>query len=163
LLAAVFPAQQACQDNHPLMAPIEPPDHPLVRETLRDCLTEVMDAEGLASVLERLSRGEIARVTRETAEPSVFSHEILNATPYAFPEDRPREGRRARAVLVRRGLPAEVVEQLGGLDPEAISAVRDEVAPDVRNADELHDLLLDQIAFPDDEGRAAGWGALFDA
>src|SRR6185437_4232488 len=43
LLAAVFPAQQGCQDNHG-GAPLEAPDHPLVNETMRDCLYEVMDA-----------------------------------------------------------------------------------------------------------------------
>src|SRR6185503_14656493 len=81
LLAAVFPAQVGCQDNHG-GGPIEVPDHPLVKETLRDCLTELMDAEGLAEVLRRLSTGEIRFVSAETPEPSVLSHEILNANPY---------------------------------------------------------------------------------
>src|SRR6201999_3576903 len=104
-------------------AKIEPPDHPLVFETIRDCLTEVMDAEGLRAVLRRLASGEIRKVTRDTPEPSVFAHEILNANPYAFLDDAPLEERRARAVTVRRGLPVDVTERIGGLGP-ATSAAR---------------------------------------
>jgi ATP-dependent Lhr-like helicase len=163
LLAAVFPAQTGCQDNHGVGAHIDPPDHPLVNETLRDCLTEVMDAEGLAAVLRRLESGEIRFVARETPEPSVLSHEILNANPYAFLDDAPLEERRARAVSVRRGLPAEVVERVGGLDAQAIAEVVRDAQPEVRIADELHDLLLDQGALPEAEGKAAGWAGLLEA
>src|SRR4029079_7143974 len=137
LLAAVFPAQVGCQDNHG-GGPIEVPDHPLVNETLRDRLTELMDGEGLADVLRRLRSGEIRFVARETPEPSVLSHEILNANPYAFLDDAPLEERRARDSTARAGLPAEIVERVGGLDPEAIATVVREAQPDVRSADELH-------------------------
>jgi ATP-dependent Lhr-like helicase len=102
LLVAVFPEQLACQDNA-TPGPIEVPDHPLVRETLRDCLTEAMDIDGLRATLTALHAGEIKRVTRETPEPSVFAHEILNANPSAFLDDAPLEERRARAVTLRRG------------------------------------------------------------
>ena len=158
LLASVFPAQLGCQDN--AVGPIEIPDHPLVNETLRDCLTEAMDAQGLKLKLEALWSGQIRRVARETPEPSVFSHEILNANPYAYLDDAPLEERRARAVTLRRGLPAELADDLGRLDPEAIAAVVEEARPDLRNADELHDLLLDLGALPEPE--AAGWTAWLD-
>jgi ATP-dependent Lhr-like helicase len=147
LLVAVFPAQLACQDNMEA-GPIEVPDHPLVRETLRDCLTEAMDIDGLRACLTRLHAGQIDRVVRETPEPSVFAHEILNANPYAFLDDAPLEERRARAVTLRRGLPAAVADDVGRLDPEAITAVVEEAWPDLRSADELHDLLLDLGALP---------------
>jgi ATP-dependent helicase Lhr and Lhr-like helicase len=160
LLVAVFPAQLACQDNVEA-GPVEIPDHPLVAETLRDCLTEAMDAEGLRGRLEALHAGRIRCVTRETPEPSVFAHEILNANPYAFLDDAPLEERRARAVTLRRGLPAAVAEDMGRLDPEAIAAVVDEAWPDLRNADELHDLLLDLGALP--EAEAAEWAGYMDA
>jgi ATP-dependent Lhr-like helicase len=154
LLVAVFPAQLACQDNA-APGPIDVPDHPLVRETLRDCLTEAMDIDGLRAALTALHAGEIKRVTRETPEPSVFAHEILNANPYAFLDDAPLEERRARAVTLRRGLPASVADDVGRLDPAAITAVVDEVWPDLRSADELHDLLLDLGALP--ERDAGAW------
>jgi ATP-dependent Lhr-like helicase len=157
LLAAVFPAQLGCQDN--AVGPIEIPDHPLVNETLRDCLGEAMDAAGLTARLEALFDGRIRRVARETPEPSVFSHEILNANPYAYLDDAPLEERRARAVALRRGLPAEVADDIGRLDPGAIAAVVEEARPDLRNADELHDLLLDVGALAEGEGESAGWTA----
>src|SRR5205823_8845634 len=108
LLSAVFPAATACQDNQPAgMDGITVPDHPLVKETLRDCLTEAMDVEGLAALLGRIERGEIECLARDTPAPSSFCHEILNANPYAYLDDAPLEERRARAVEMRRSLPPE--------------------------------------------------------
>ena len=156
LLAAVFPAQLACQDNT-APGPIEMPDHPLVRETMRDCLAEAMDVDGLRAMPRpRSTPASIKRVARETPEPSVFAHEILNANPYAFLDDAPLEERRARAVTLRRGLPAAVADDVGRLDPAAIAAVVDEARPDLRSADELHDLLLDLGALPETRRRRAG-------
>src|SRR4029079_11734929 len=94
---------------------------------------------------------------------SVFAHEILNANPYAFLDDAPLEERRTRAVALPRGLPATVVERIGGLDPAAIEAVVAEAQPDPRDADELHDLLLDVGALPEAIGRDRDWTDLFDA
>jgi ATP-dependent Lhr-like helicase len=162
LIAAVFPGQTACQDNHG-GGPVEVPDHPLVRETVRDCLVEAMDAAGLRAVLEAMAEGRIRTSGSERPEPSVFAHEILNANPYAFLDDAPLEERRTRAVAIRRGLPAAVVERIGGLDPAAVAAVVAEAQPDPRDADELHDLLLDVGALPETIGRERGWTALFDA
>ena len=162
LIAAVFPGQTACQDNHGGGA-IEVPDHPLVRETVRDCLVEAMDAAGLRAVLEALADGRIAASGSERPEPSVFAHEILNANPYAFLDDAPLEERRTRAVALRRGLPATVVERIGGLDPAAVEAVVAEAQPDPRDADELQDLLLDVGALPEAIGRERGWADLFEA
>ena len=162
LLAAVFPGQTACQDNHG-GGPIEVPDHPLVHETVRDCLIEATDAEGLQRVLRALHTGEIRRVARDVAEPSLFSHEILNANPYAFLDDAPLEERRSRAVSVRRGLPAEIVDSLGALDPQAVADVIAEAQPNVASPDELHDVLLDLHALPESEGLARGWRPLFES
>ena len=160
LLAAVFPGQVACQDNHGGGA-IEVPDHPLVKQTVHDCLSEIMDAEGLKRVLTDLSNGVIATVVRETTEPSVFAHEILNANPYAFLDDAPLEERRSRAVAVRRGLPAALADTLGRLEPDAIESVVQAAAPVVRSPDELHDLLLEVVAWPVQEGCAKGWQQWF--
>jgi ATP-dependent Lhr-like helicase len=141
LLAAVFPDQAACAEN--LAGPIRIPDHPLVNETIRDCLHEAMDLEGVKEVLDGIERGEIRCVVKESVTPSPFSHEIVNANPYAFLDDAPLEERRARAVQLRRTLDdASELSDLTRLDPEAIRLVEEEAWPMVRNADELHDALL---------------------
>ena len=145
LLASVFPDQVACQEN--LTGDIRIPDHPLVNETIRDCLHEAMDLDGLRAVLSGIERGEIRTRAIDTAEPSPFCHEILNANPYAFLDDVPLEERRARAVQLRRTLGPDVGE-IGALDATAIAAVADESWPVVRDADELHDALLTLVAVP---------------
>jgi ATP-dependent Lhr-like helicase len=162
LVTAVFPAQTACQDNHGGGA-IDVPDHPLVAETIRDCLVEAMDAEGLKGVITALRKGEIETVARDLPEPSVFAHEIINANPYAFLDDAPLEERRTRAVQLRRGLPAEITERVGGYDPDLIAEVVGEAQPGARDADELHDLLLETGALPEEMGRARGWNDFFEA
>lgn len=149
LLAAVFPDAAACQDNLG-GRDIELPHHPLTHEAMKDALTEALDIEGLTSVLKRITNGTIKCLAVDTAQPSPFSHEILNANPYAFLDDAPLEERRARAVSLRRVLPHSVLEEVGKLDPEAIAAVKDEVTPDIRNEDELHDFLQTVIAIPND-------------
>jgi ATP-dependent Lhr-like helicase len=152
LLASVFPAATACQDNHQgETLYLEPPDHPLVNETIRDCLTEAMDIDGLTAILHRMESGSLQCVAIDTPAPSVFCHEILNANPYAYLDDAPLEERRARAVEMRRTLPPELAGQLGALDPDAIAEVAAEAWPVVRDADELHDALLTLLWIPDSE------------
>ncbi|MDR7549692.1 MAG: helicase-related protein, partial [Armatimonadota bacterium] len=155
LLAAVFPDQVACQDNR--TGPITPPDHPLVTETIRNCLYEAMDLEGLRAVIAAIERGEIRTVAVETPAPSAASHEILNANPYAFLDDAPLEERRARAVRLRRVDP-DLARGIGALDRAAIAEVSAQARPDVRNPDELHDHLLTVWILPvEDAGPWAGF------
>jgi len=162
LLAAVFPDAIACQENLTgERATRRIPDHPLVQETLRDCLTEAMDVEGLIDVLRRIEAGTLRCVAIDTPTPSPFSHEILNANPYAFLDDAPLEERRARAVELRRTLPSEMAGEVGALDPEAIEEVSREAWPAVRDADELHDALLTLVWVPDSE--TAGWAPFLPA
>src|SRR5574341_525337 len=139
LLAAVFPEQVQCQDNH--AGPVIPPDHPLVNETILNCLHEAMDLNGLLDVARRIEEGQIRTVAVETPVPSAMSHEILNANPYAFLDDAPLEERRARAVTLRRTDP-DLAGGIGALDPEAIAVVRSQAWPDLRDTEELHDWLL---------------------
>ncbi|MGH8058260.1 MAG: Lhr family helicase, partial [Candidatus Entotheonellia bacterium] len=145
LLAAVFPAQLACGDNH--VGPVEPPDHPLVQETLANCLQEAMDLDGLRRLLLAIERGEIRTVAVDTPAPSPMSHEILNSNPYTYLDDAPLEERRARAVSLRRINP-DLAGGVGALDQVAIDEVRAQAWPDVRDADELHDLLLSLGVLP---------------
>jgi ATP-dependent helicase Lhr and Lhr-like helicase len=147
LLASVFPDAAACQEN--IVGNRQIPDHPLVGEVMKDVLTEAMDIEGLKLVLSGLADGRIRCLAVDTPVPSQFSHEILNANPYAFLDDAPLEERRARAVQMRRMLPESVLEEVGGLDPAAIAQVREEAWPDVRDADELHDVLHTLVALPE--------------
>lgn len=140
LLASVFPEQVACAEN--IQGDIAVPDHPLVSETLRDCLTEALDVRGLEGLLEALQEGDVRCLAVETREPSPFSHEILNANPYAFLDDAPLEERRARAVQTRRTLLPVQAEELAALDAGAIEQVAQEAWPPIRSADELHDALL---------------------
>lgn len=149
LLAAVFPDAAACQDNLGGQD-IVLPDHPLINETMKDVLTEALDVDGLIAVLEKIHNGAIKCLAVDTPLPSVFSHEILNANPYAFLDDAPLEERRARAVEMRRLLPDSVLQGAGQLDAAAITEVQQQAWPDIRNADELHDALQTFIVFPNE-------------
>ncbi|MFN6106807.1 MAG: hypothetical protein ACK5EA_20465 [Planctomycetaceae bacterium] len=146
LLTAVFPKLTGCQENitgdHVL------PDHPLVRQSMHDAQQEAHDLEGLRMVMERIARGEIELVARDTREPSPFCYELLNANPYAFLDGGEAVERRSRAVATRRSLTVESVSDLGRLDPRAIATVCAEAQPLVRSLDELHDLLLGRLAIP---------------
>jgi ATP-dependent helicase Lhr and Lhr-like helicase len=170
LLASVFPDVAACQEN--IEGDIKIPDHPLVHEVMKDVLTEALDIEGLGTVLRGIEQGRIRCIAVDTPMPSQFSHEILNANPYAYLDDAPLEERRARAVEMRRVLPASVLEEVGALDPAAIAQVQQEAWPDVRDADELHDVLHTLACVqPSAIGRqaeargfqaVAGWDFFFD-
>jgi ATP-dependent Lhr-like helicase len=165
LLSAVFPAQTQCQDNRQ-NGDVPIPDHPLVFETLRDCLTEALDAPGLIAVLKSLESGALQFSAKDTPIPSVFSHQILNAMPYAFLDNAPLEERRARAVVLRRALP-ERAEDLGTLDPEAIRSVVEDAWPQPRDADELLDLISALVLLPASElrrlpDRAESWLAALE-
>jgi ATP-dependent Lhr-like helicase len=159
LMAAVFPDAAACLENIP--GDREIPDHPLVNQTVRDCLQEAMDFDGLRDVLGRIHRGELRLVARDTPEPSVFAHGILNAQPFAFLDDAPLEERRTHAVQTRRAGDPSSADDLGTLDQAAIDRVRDEARPDPRNPDELHDTIL-TVGFLSEPEAFALEPAMFD-
>src|SRR5207302_123203 len=140
LLAAVFPDQLACAENLP--GELEIPDHPLVRQTLRDCLEEAMDAGGFERLLRALESGGIQVLARDLTQPSPLALEVLSARPYAYLDDAPLEERRTQAVMARRWISPQDAADLGRLDPDAIARVRSEAWPDAENADELHDALV---------------------
>ncbi len=161
LLASVFPDVSACQEN--IEGDIRIPDHPLIQEVMKDVLTEAMDIDGLRQLLAGIRDGSIRCIAVDTPVPSQFSHEILNANPYAYLDDAPLEERRARAVQMRRMLPEAVLNEIGRLDQSAIARVREEARPDVRDADELHDALQTLVALPEEladpewQAAVAGW------
>jgi len=141
LLAVVFPEQLACAENLP-GGDLEIPDHPLVTQTLADCMTVAMDVDGLIELLKRMEAGQVDVVCAELASPSPLAQEILSARPYAFLDDAPAEERRTLAVQTRRYMSVDQASELGRLDGLAIERVRNEAWPEVRNADELHDALV---------------------
>jgi ATP-dependent Lhr-like helicase len=161
LVAAVFPDQLACPEN--LVGDREIPDHPLVNQTIADCLLEAMDFPGLKRVLEGMEAGQFTMIARDTTEPSPLCHEVLNARPYAFLDDAPLEERRTQAVITRRGLDVKTAEEFGKLDQAAIDLVREQAWPDPENADELHDALLVMGAVPRDAGNGIRdtWAPVF--
>ncbi len=162
LLASVFPDQVACAENLP--GEIEVPEHPLVQQTIRDCLEDAMDIEGFEAVLRRLESGDIRVVARDLTEPSPLALEALNARPYAYLDDAPLEERRTQAVMSRRWLDPESAADIGKLDPEAIERVRAEAWPDAATPDELHDAMLWLTFLTDSERRRnTEWPPLMDA
>ena len=161
LLAAVFPDQLACAEN--LAGELEIPDHPLVRQAIRDCLEEAMDTAGFERLLRGLEAGEIQVIARDLTEPSPLALEVLSARPYAYLDDAPLEERRTQAVMSRRWLDPQSAADIGKLDPEAIQRVRAEAWPDATSADELHDALSWLTFLTDAEARQAGWPELLAA
>src|SRR6266516_520046 len=161
LVAAVFPDQLACPEN--LVGDREIPDHPLVNQTIADCLLEAMDFPGLKRVLEGMDAGQFTLIARDTTEPSPLCHEVLNARPYAFLDDAPLEERRTQAVITRRGLDVKTAEEFGKLDQSAIDLVREQAWPDPETGDELHDALLIMGAVPSVEaGTHASWNDKYE-
>ena len=161
LMAAVFPDQAACPEN--LAGEVRIPDHPLVKETIDNCLHEAMDLDGLRALLVALGDGKVQTAAIDTPEPSPFSHEILNSNPYAYLDDAPLEERRARMVQMRRTLPADQAETAGALDPAAIEQVAAEAWPPMRDAEELHEALCGFSLMPPMPARANDFASLMDS
>ena len=152
LLAAVWPGLAACQENAP-PGPVPVPDHVLARQTVHDCLHEGLSVEGLVDLWAKVESGEIEVHTVESSEPSPLSHGILSGRPFTFLDGAPLEERRTRALSLTSGLGAlgpnglpVAVEELDVLDPDAVAIVLEQLCPQPRDHDELHDLLLSLVA-----------------
>ena len=160
-LAAAFPQVLACPETLP-GGPIEVPmDHPIVAQTIEDCLREAMDVDGFLEVLRGLRDGTIERVAVDTVEPSAFARGILSSQPYTFLDDAPLEERRTHAVYSRRVLETPALDEIGSLDPDAIARVREEAWPRPESAEEVHEALL-WMGYATDE-ESAEWRDHLDA
>ncbi len=140
LMSLIFPAQLACQEN--ITGPIEIPSHPLIDQTLYDCLHELMDTNGLRQLLQRIEHKEIEIVCKDTPEPSVLAQEVLTARPYAFLDDVPAEERRTRVVQSPRYAQPADMQAGSELDSDLIRQLRLKNWPQPRDAEELHDALV---------------------
>ena len=140
-LVRAFPQVLACPETLPPGEMPVPWEHPMVRQTIDDCLTEAMDVDGFLDVLRGLRSGRIERVAVDNTEPSAFARGILNAMPYAFLDDAPLEERRTQAVMTRRSLDARTADTLGALDPAAVARVREEAWPQPAETEEVHEAL----------------------
>lgn len=162
LISVVFPDQLACLEN--IAGEREIPDHPLVQQTVHDCLTDAMDIDGLTDLIKSIEAGDKTLIGRDLTEPSPLAQAILVANPYAFLDPAPAEERRTRAVISRRWLDPDSASDIGKLDPEAIDRVKQEAWPDAVNHDELHDALLLGGFLTDDEILSSSheWPALLD-
>jgi len=162
LLTSIFPDQVACAENLP--GELEIPDHPLIRQTIRDCLEEAMDIEGFEQLLRDLEAGKIHVIARDVVEPSPLALEVLSARPYAYLDDAPLEERRTQAVMSRRWLDPQSASDIGKLDAEAVQRVRDEAWPDATSTDELHDAMLWLTFLTEEEvARHPGWRELIQS
>ena len=153
LIAVIFPDQLACLEN--IAGNREIPEHPLVEQTLSDCLNDTMDINALEQLLEKLHSGEIKLVCCNLTTPSPLAQEVINANPYAFLDDAPAEERRTLAIQQRRYIDPASAAELGTLDPAAIRRVKSEAWPDPVIADELHDAMV-LMAFMTEAEAAAG-------
>ena len=140
LLTVIFPDQQACAEN--VAGEREIPDHPLVAQTLHDCLHDTMDVDGFVRLLSRIEDGQVSITTRDLASPSPLAHAILNARPYAFLDDGAAEERRTKSVSTKPLMDLQTAHDIGRLDPQAIAQVCEEARPQIDSADELHDALV---------------------
>ncbi|WP_445673342.1 DEAD/DEAH box helicase [Pseudomonas ceruminis] len=159
LIAAVFPDQIACLEN--IVGERQIPDHPLIEQTLDDCLHEAMDSEGWLALLRRMENGQVRLLSRDLPAPSPLASAILNARPYAFLDEAPLEERRTQAVLNRRWNEVHSADDLGALDADAIAAVEAEAWPQPGNVDEMHEALMSLGAISQREVQAnPTWGVL---
>jgi ATP-dependent Lhr-like helicase len=156
-LVRAFPSALACPETMPPGDLPVPWEHPMVRQTIEDCLHEAMDVDGFLDVLRGLRDGRIARHAVDTREPSAFARGILNVMPYGFLDDAPLEERRTQAVSARRGLDPETADTLGALDPAAVARVREQAWPQPESEEEMHEALLWMGYATEDEARAHEW------
>ena len=157
LLAAAFPGALACPETMEGPDIPVPMEHPLVRQTIEDCLTEAMDVEGFLEVLRGLEDGRIERLAVDTPAPSAFARGILSVQPHSFLDDAPLEERRTQAVMSRRALDPRDADDLGALDPDAVRRVREEAWPQPQSLEEVHEALLWMGYVTADEGAASSW------
>ncbi|MBV8220858.1 MAG: DEAD/DEAH box helicase, partial [Solirubrobacterales bacterium] len=126
-------------------------EFPIILETYRECLRDVLDVPGLVELLTALHRRELTLVEVETPTASPFASSLLfdYVATYMYAGDAPNAERRAAALSLDRELLRELLgqEELRDLiDPGALDQVESDLQflSDMRRAtsrDGLHDVL----------------------
>ena len=136
-------------------------DFPIIVETYRDCLTEVMDLPHLEEVLRSIQRGSIRVVPLHTLTPSPVASGLLFdlINTYMYEWDTPKTERQLQTLSVNRDLLADLcrdpaVARL--LRPEAVASVTERascLSPDrrIRGIEEMAYLLEEQGDLTTDE------------
>jgi ATP-dependent Lhr-like helicase len=124
---------------------------PIVLETYRECLRDVLDVPGLQDLLRRLHARELSVIEVETPTASPFASSLLfdYVATYMYEGDAPNAERRAAALALDRDLLRELLgqEELRDLiDPGALESVeadlqRTSERTRADSADALHDVL----------------------
>ncbi len=127
------------------------PDFPLILETYRECLRDVLDLSGLESLLRALARREISLVEVETPTASPFASSLLfdYVATYMYEGDAPNAERRAAALSLDRELLRELLGQeelrelidLGALETLEADLQRLSPTRQATSRDELADVL----------------------
>jgi len=143
-------------------------DFPIVAETYRDCLRDVLDLESLMDVLAKIQRGELRVVVAETLIPSPLAGGLLFefAAVNVYEGDTPKELRQMQALAVNRELLSQLLDEgllPDLLRPEAIQLVQHELQHladgyRARSADELDAVLRDLGDMTSDEAAARSLG-----
>ena len=124
---------------------------PIILETYRECLRDVLDLPGLEKLLRALHTRELSLVEVETQRSSPFASSLLfdYVATYMYEGDTPNAERRAAALSLDRDLLRELLgqEELRDLiDPAALDQVEADLQrrserTQAANADALHDVL----------------------
>ncbi len=104
------------------------PRFPVILETYRECLQDVLDLPALTDILEKLHARSLSLVEVETPTASPFASSLLfdYVATYMYEGDTPNAERRAAALALDRDLLRELLgqEELRELiDPEALEEV----------------------------------------
>jgi ATP-dependent Lhr-like helicase len=118
---------------------------PIVLETYRECLRDVLDVPGLHDLLRKLHSRELGMVEVETPTASPFASSLLfdYVATYMYEGDTPNAERRAAALALDRDLLAELLDLI---DPDALAQVEADLQRTSERAraeqpDALHDVL----------------------
>ncbi|HVG89777.1 MAG TPA: crosslink repair DNA glycosylase YcaQ family protein, partial [Gaiellales bacterium] len=143
--------QQRMRSAQLLTVAAQYPEFPIVLETMRECLTDVFDLDGLLEVQRQIASRTIRIVEVETSEPSPFARSLLfgYVGAFVYEGDVPLAEKRAAALSLDAALLAELLGKDGLkqlLDAEVIASIEADLQGlsaerQASSAEQLFDLL----------------------